>query len=325
MKKSPNWTRKTGLIVGLGALMLSCATLAQEYPSRPVKLIVPYSPGSSPDALARILAEQLGKRINQPVVVENKVGAAGMIGAKAVSDAAPDGNTLLMYTPAWPAQKIFVKTPSIPVPEGLEPVTLVATGRLALIAPQALPAKNFAEMVSYAKANPGKLNYSTTGPGDVMLDFEILKTERGIKMEHIQYKGAANQLNALLANEVQLALQPEYITLPFVKEGKLKVLAVTGDKRSSAYPDAPTFNELGLPKIRDNWMALFAPRNTPSTVVIQLHADLSAIIKSPEVIKRINAIYFDPVGSSPEQLRRQVQTDITDWTAIAKSTGIKPE
>ncbi|NUA26931.1 Bug family tripartite tricarboxylate transporter substrate binding protein [Cupriavidus basilensis] len=318
--------RKTCGIFSFATVLLAGGNvMAQGYPDRPVKLVVPYPAGSSTDALARILSEALGKRIRQAVVVENRAGAGGMIGAKAVSDSPSDGNTLLMYTPAWPAQKIFVKNPAVPVPDGLKPVSLVALGRLALVAPQALPAKTFAELISYAQAHPGKLNYSTTGPGDVLLDFEILKSSARVQMEHIQYKGAANQLNALLANEVQLGLQPEYTPLPFVKDGKLKVLAVTGDKRSTVYPDAPTFKELGLPKIRNNWMAIFAPGGTPPTTIKKLNADLVAVINTPEVSKRFSDIYFEAVGSTPEQLRQQIQMDITDWAAVAKSAGIQPE
>ena len=316
-------TLRRSLILTLLALPLAAS--AQDYPTRTVKFVVPYPAGSSPDMLARLIGEHLGRRIKQTVIIENKAGAGGMIGAKSVADSPADGNSLLMYTPAWPAQKIFVKKPLLPVPEGLKPVTLVATGRLALVAAQALPARSFAEMVSYAKAHPGKLNYATTGPSDVLLDFEILKHATGIKLEHIQYKGAAPIITALVANEVQLGLQAESTTEGFVKEGKLKVFGVTGDTRSTVYPEAPTFKELGLPTIRSNWMAIFVHSGTSDDMVARLNADLVAVIKSPEVNKRIAAAHFEPVASSPEQLGQRVQTDIADWSAIAAAVGILPE
>lgn len=318
-------TRRLVGLLPLAVMVLPWAANAQDYPARPVKIVVPYPPGSSPDALARIISEQLSRAIKQTVVVENKPGAAGMIGAKSVSEAAPDGSTLLMYTPAWPATKIFVKKPAIAVPEGLEPVTLVAEGRFAFVGSGALAATNFSELMAHAKANPGKLNFATTGPGDALLYFETLKAEKEIKVETIQYKGSSQYLTALMANEVQLGFPPDYTTLPLVRDGKLKAYALTGDKRSSAYPNVPTFKELGLPNIRGPWMALFAPRGTPAALVNKLNADLTAIIKSTDGSKRIQDISFEPVGSSAEQLRRRVQNDIEQWSVLAKKIGIEAE
>jgi tripartite-type tricarboxylate transporter receptor subunit TctC len=309
----------------LASLASAPAALGQDYPGKPVKIIVPYPPGSSPDALARILSEQLARRINQTVVVENKAGAGGMIGAKAVSESAPDGATLLMYTPAWPAARIFMKKPPIAVPEALEPVTIVGEGRFAFTAAGALPAKSFDEMVAHARANPGKLNFATTGLGDSLLYFHAMTTEKGLKIETVQYKGSAEYVAALIANDVQLAFTPEYSMLPHVKEGRLKVLAVTGETRSKAYPDAKTFQELGLPMIRNNWMAIFAPQGTPGTLVQRINADLTAIIRSPEVSRRIQDLYFEPVGSSPEQLRRRIDNEITEWSALARKVGIEAQ
>lgn len=311
--------------LALWALALAPAALAEDYPARAVKIVVPYPPGSSPDALARILAEQLARRINQPVVIDNKPGAGGMIGAKAVSEAAPDGATLLMYTPAWSAAKVFMKKPPIAVPEGLEPVILVGEGRFALTAAGALPARTFDDMVAHARANPGKLNFATTGLGDSLLYFHAMRMERGLQIETIQYKGSAEYVAALMANDVQLAFTPEYSMLPHVKEGKLKVLAVTGDTRSKAYPDVKTFTELGLPMVRNNWMAIFAPKGTPAALVNRINADLSAIIRSPEGARRIQDIYFEPVGSTPDALRRRIDTEISEWSALARKVGIEPQ
>ena len=320
----------------LASLAAAPAALGQDYPGKPVKIIVPYPPGSSPDALARILSEQLSRRINQTVVVENKAGAGGMIGAKSVAESAPDGATLLMYTPAWSAAKIFMKKPPIAVPDALEPVTIVGEGRFAFTAAGALPAKSFDEMVAHARANPGKLNFATTGLGDSLLYFHAMTMEKGLKIETVQYKGSAEfgaaggtarwaDVAALMANDVQLAFTPEYSMLPHVKEGRLKVLAVTGTTRSKAYPDAKTFQELGLPMIRNNWMAIFAPQGTPGTVIQRINADLTAIIRSPEVSRRIQDLYFEPVGSSPEQLRRRIDTEITEWSVLARKAGIEAQ
>lgn len=320
-----NMKRRTGLLLGAALLATPWAALAQNYPSRTVKLVVPYPPGSTPDALARIVAEGLTKRINQPVVIDNKAGAGGMIGAKAVSEAPADGNTLLMFTPAWSAAKVFIKKPLVSVPDGLEPVTMVAEGSIAFTAAGALPAKSFNEMVAYAKANPGKVNFGTTGLGDSLLYAHLIQREKGIKFEAIQYKGSAEYITAMMANDVQVAFTPQYSMLPYVKDGKLKILAVTGDKRSKIFPDVPTFGELGLPRVRNNWFSLFAPRGTSPELVEKLNADLTAVIKSPEISKRIQDIYFDPVGSSAEQLRNRIQTEILEWTSLAKQVGIEPQ
>ena len=311
--------------MALAALAAAPCAIAQDYPGKPVRIIVPYPPGSSPDALARILSEQLARRINQAVVVENRPGAGGMIGAKTVSEAAPDGNTLLMYTPAWSAAKVFMKKPPIAVPEALEPVTLVGEGRFAFTAAGALPARTFDEMVAHARANPGKLNFATTGLGDSLLYFHAMTIEKGLKIETVQYKGSAEYVAALIANDVQLAFTPEYSMLPHVKEGRLRVLAVTGETRSKAYPDVKTFNELGLPMVRNNWMGLFAPQGTPAALVQRINADLTALIRSPEVSRRIQDIYFEPVGSSPEQFRRRIEAEITEWTALARKVGIEAQ
>jgi tripartite-type tricarboxylate transporter receptor subunit TctC len=319
--------RRSGIVLSLALLGLPFSTPAQPqgYPHRPVTIVVPYPPGSSPDALARLMAKELGGVIKQNVIVENKPGASGMIGAKAVAGAAPDGTTLLMHTPAWPAAKIFMKKPLVAVPEGLEPVTLVAEGRFALTVAGALPAKSFNDMVSYAKANPDRLNFATTGGGDSLLYFHLMLKQKGIRIATIQYKGSAEYVPALVNNDVQLAFTPEYSMLPLVKEGKLKVFAVTGDKRSAAYPDVPTFKELGLPGIRNNWMGLFAPAGTPASVISRLNADLRSIIQSPEVAQRIREIYFEPIGSSAQELRKRVETEISEWSALARDVGINAQ
>lgn len=318
-------TRRASLAAAASLLALPLSAFAQGYPDRPVKLVVPYPPGSTPDALARIVGEALSKRINQPVVIDNKPGAGGMIGAKFVSEATPDGTTLLMFTPAWSAAKVFMKKPPVSIPEGLEPVTMVAEGSAALTAAAGLPARTFDEFVAHAKANPGKVNFATTGLGDSLLYFHLIQREKGIKLEPIQYKGSAEYIAAMMSNDVQVAFTPPYSMAPYVKDGKLKILAVTGDKRSKIFPDAPTFAEIGLPKVRNNWFALFAPRGTPAPLVSRINADVAAVIKSADASKRIQDIYFDPVGSSADVLRQRIQTEITEWKTLASQVGIEPQ
>lgn len=316
-------SRRRALLLSLA--LLAGPSLAQAQSDRPVKIVVPYPAGSTPDALARILSEALAKRLQQTVLVENKPGAGGMIGAKAVSEAAPDGHTLLMYTPAWSAAKVFQAKPLVSVPDGLEPVTLVAEGAFAFTASGGFAPKSFEEFVQYAKAHPGKVNFATTGLGDNYLYLLLMQKARDFKMEAITYKGSAEYIAAMISNDVQVAITPQYSMLPLVKDGKLRILAVSGETRSAVYPEVPTFKELGIPQIRNNWFSVFAPRNTPPALVNKLNAELVALIKTPEVSKRIQSIYFEPVGSSAEQLRQRIHTEITEWTSLARSVGIEPQ
>lgn len=322
---SYSMSRRLALCLTAGLLGSPLGALAQNYPEKPVKIVVPYPVGSTPDALSRIIAEGLSKRIGQAVVVENKPGAGGMIGAKSVSESTPDGNTLLMFTPAWSAAKVFQLKPLVPVPEGLEPVTIVAEGAFALTSSAKFAPRSFDEFVTYARANPGKVNFATVGLGDTHLYLLLMQKERGFKMEAVQFKGSAEFVAAQVANDVQVAIAPPYSMLPLVKDGRLRVLAMSGNTRSALYPDAPTFRELGLPQIRNNWFSLFAPRQTPPALVQKLNADITALIKSPDISKRIQDLYFEPVGSSAEQLRQRINAEITEWTALARSAGIQPE
>lgn len=325
MKRSSFLRATLAVLAWAASATAPLTALAQNYPNRALRIVVPYPPGSSPDALARIVGEHLGRQIGQNIIVENRAGAGGMIGAKAVSEAPTDGATLLMYTPAWSAARVFIKNPPIPVPEGLEPVTMVAEGRFVFMASAALPARDFNEMVAHARANPGKLNFATTGLGDSLLYFHDLAAEKGLKIETVQYKGSAEYVSALFANDVQLAFTPEYSMLPHVRAGKMKPLAITGATRSRAYPDTPTFDELGLPRVRNNWFALFAPRGTPAEIVARQNADLTAVIRSADVSRRIRELYFEPTASSAEQLRRRIDTEIDEWTRLARKVGIEPQ
>lgn len=318
-------SRRRAVALSLALMALPLATSAQGYPERAVKIVVPYPSGSTPDALARIVSEQLSRRIGQSVIVENKPGVGGMLGAKTVSEAAPDGHTLLMFTPAWSAAKVFQAKPLVPVPDGLEPITLVAEGAFAFTSSGAFAARNFDEFVVYAKAHPGKVNFATTGLGDNYLYLLLMQREKGFRMEPIQYKGSAEYVAAMVSNDVQVAITPQYSMLPLVKDGKLRILAVSGNARSKVYPDVPTFKELGMPQIRNNWFGIFAPRGTSQALVKRLNTDLAAVIQSPEAAKRIQDIFFEPVGSSAEQFRQRISTEISEWTTLARSAGISPQ
>lgn len=290
-----------------------------------MRIVVPYPPGSSPDAMARILSEGLSAKINQSVVVENKPGASGMIGARDISTSPQNGTDLLVYTPAWSAAKIFLRQPPIPIPDGLAPVRLIGEGRFALTVTAELPVDSFEEFAAYARSRPGELNFATTGLGDAYLYFHELSRAAGIKMEPVQFKGSAEYLPALISNNVQVALAPEYTALPFVKEGRLKVLAISGDKRSPAYPDTPTFTELGYPLIRNLWIGVFASPQTPAPLLDRIGRDLGEVIANPDIQKKIKQIYFDPINGDRQAFAQRIGTEIRDWQKLADNVGITPQ
>jgi len=312
------------LVVAL-AHALPATTVAQEYPSARVRMVVPYPPGSSPDALARIVADGLSAQINQTVIVDNKSGASGMIGAREVSNSTPNGADLLIYTPAWPAAKIFMKEPPVPIPDGLAPVRLIGEGRFALTVPGELPVNTFEEFVEYAKQHPGELNFANTGFGDAYLYYHELSRAAGIELESIQFKGSSEYLPALISNHVQAALAPEYTVLPFVKEGRLKVLAVSGDVRSPAYPDTPSFAELGYPQIRTLWIGVLASPKTSPELLDRISEDIAAVIRTPDADAKIRQIFFDPTNIDRHGFAERIAAEIRDWQKLAASVGIKPQ
>lgn len=308
----------------LAASGLSVA-FAQQYPNRPVRIVVPYAAGGATDVLTRHVAEKLAKRINQPVVVENKPGANGLIGAKFVSDAAPDGSTLVVVTPGWPATPVFVKSSPVEVPGGLEPVALLAEGRFVLAAGTAAPFSTFAEFVAYGRANPGKINYASGGVGDSLLLMENVRISNRFEMTRITYPGVARTITALLANEVHLAIVPENVARQHASAGKMRILAISGPARSSTSPEVPTFAELGFPAGRNNWFALMAARGTSPELAARIHADIAAVMADPDSVRKAADLAMLVRVTSPEELRQLVARSITEYKAIADQAGIKPE
>lgn len=261
-----NWFKSLAIAasacLAVAGLSTASTAQAQTYPNRPVRLVVPYAAGGGTDLLARYVAERLSKRIAQPVVVDNRPGANGLIGAKFVSDSAPDGNTLVMVTPGWPATPVFVKASPVEVPQGLVPVALLAEGRFVLAAGAGAPFATFRDFVAYGKANPGKINYASGGVGDALLLMENVRISNHFDMARINYPGGARTITALLSDEVHLAIVPENIARGHAATGKMRILAVSGAQRSPGLADVPTFAELGFPAGRNNWFALMAARGT---------------------------------------------------------------
>ena len=295
-------------------------------PSRPVKIVVPFAPGGQPDVVARALAEPLAKSLGQPVIVENRPGAGGNIAADAVAKAAPDGYTLLMGTngPLAVSPAIYKDLPYDPLKD-LAPITLVGTSPNLIAVNPRLGVTTLKGLVDKAKAEPGKLNFSSVGKGSIsQLSMELLNGVAGIDTVHIPYNGGAPAVTALIAGDVQiLSLNPTAL-IPQVAAGKARVVAQTSAKRSPLIPDVPTVAESGYPGFEaDVWMAVMAPAKTPPEAIARLNAELVKIIRSPDLREALwNRQWIDPVGSRPEEVTAVLQREAAKWARIVKSARI---
>jgi tripartite-type tricarboxylate transporter receptor subunit TctC len=312
------------MIQVLAACAFALSAQAQEFPAKPLTLIVPYAPGGATDVAARIIADGLRKTLAQNVVVENKPGAGAMIGAEHVAKQVPaDGYTLLLGTTVLPGAPIFVKDLRFDVQKDLAPITLLADSALILASPYTAPWNSLAEMANYAKANPGKLNYGSTGPGNTELYIEAIKQHFGVDIVFVQYKGSGPTTTALYANEIQLTWLGTFRAQPDAQDRKVKLLAVSGPKRLSEVPTTPTFQEVGVSGIDHFWVALFTTGGTPRAAVDKLHQASVRALKDPEVESALTKNTFYIVGSTPEQLRQTMASNLSAWTAIAKRAGAK--
>jgi tripartite-type tricarboxylate transporter receptor subunit TctC len=314
-------------VLGLAA---GVPAAAQDYPARPVTIVVPFSAGGGVDAMARLLADRLRASLGQQVVVDNKPGASGMLGALAVVRAAPDGYTLLLGSAGETAINPYVyKARMQYAPDkDLAPITAIARVPNVLVANPALPVKNVEELVAYAKKNPGKLTYATSGIGNLQhLNGELLEELAGIKMNHVPYRGASNQLTDLAGGNVDLSFVSYAGAGPFIKSGRLKALAVTSAKRASFAPDIPAIAENpALAKYNlENWFGLFAPAATPQAVQTQLNAAVVKALQDPELAKRLRDQGGEPAPMTAQQFRDFIKTESVQYARIVETAKIIPE
>ncbi len=327
-------TRRTTLAIPLaitlafGALASAPALAQQSFPSRPVNLVVPFPPGGGTDTGARILAEQLSKRWGQPVVVENKGGAAGQIGADSVAKAKPDGYTLLLGNIGTQAinPSLYAKLP-YDADKAFAPVSLVAELPLAMMVNPALPAKTASEFITLAKSKPGQLSYSSSGAGSAPhLAAEIFKDQTGTFVLHVPYRGGGPAIADLLAGHVQLSFMTVLEASGHIKGGKLRALAVTGDKRVQALPDVPTLAESVVPGFNAiSWIGLLAPAGTPPDVVDKIAADVRAVLADDAVKARITALGGVPRATTPQEFGKLIADDKARYAQIIRSRKITVE
>jgi tripartite-type tricarboxylate transporter receptor subunit TctC len=309
-----------------GALCPLLAT-AQNYPTRPIRLVVPQSPGGSTDQVARPLARQLGEALGQPVVVENRAGAGSVIGTDIVAKAAPDGYTLLAVAASFTISPSLYKQLPYDVERDFAPITMVSAFPNILVVHSSLPVTSVSELFSYLKKNPGEANYSSSGIGTgTHLSMELLKHLAGIDLVHVPYKGGAPSVNALLGGEVQVTLATISTALPHVKSGRLRALAVTSRQRVSALPEVPTLAESGVPGYEySSWIGLLAPAKTPRAVVEKLGAEAARAARTPEMKAVLALEGAEPVGSSPDEFASLIRAELGRWSKLVAASGIKAD
>jgi tripartite-type tricarboxylate transporter receptor subunit TctC len=307
-------------------LVFASVTWGQDYPKRPVRVVAPFSPGGATDTLARLVSHKLSERWGQNVLIDNRVGAGGHIGADYVAKSVPDGYTLLVAgTPHAIGMSLYSNL-AYDMAKDLTPINRFATYPSAIVVHPSLPVKTVKELIALAKAHPGELNFGSAGSGSPNhLAMELFKTMAKVKMVHIPYKGGSGQMIVdLLAGQVQIASIGLPPAMPFVKAGKLRVLAVTGAVRSPLLPDVPTVSEAGLPGFDvTSWYGMFAPAGLPKDLLMKLNADIAAVLATPDMEKRLAALGASPAPMSPEDFVKFVREEITKWANVVKESGAK--
>ncbi len=316
----------------LATLLLSAAALGQAqgpaYPTKPIHLIVPFPPGGGNDTVARAIGQQVSPELGQPVVIDNRPGAGGSVGAELAAKAPPDGYTLFLAGVGSHAvnPNVHAHLAYDPVKD-FAPVTLIASAPSVLVVNPSVPARTFAEFTAYARANPGKLNYASNGAGSAaQLAAAMYESMAGVKMVHVPYKGIAPAMTDLLGGQVQLMFGTVVALVPHIQAGKLRALAVTSRKRSPLLPDVPTIAESGLPDYQaGSWYGIEAPAGTPRPIIDKLNAVIVKALRQPDVVKRLAADGAEVVGSTPEEFGEHIKSEIARVGKVVRAAGIQAE
>jgi tripartite-type tricarboxylate transporter receptor subunit TctC len=324
--KIPSTLRRT--LLGLAAAAcLPLAAWAQAYPSKPITLLVPFPPGGPTDLVARVLAKKMSEQMGQSIVIDNKPGANGNIAAVAAAKAPADGYTVLYNTSSITLSPALYKNLAYDVQRDLAPVALTAVVPLALVVNPGVPVNNVREFIAYAKANPGKLSYGSAGNGNVthLAAFQLVR-HHDIDATHVPYRGSAPADVDLVAGQIQFMTDTINSVMPFVKDKRLKLLAMTTSQRMSLFPEVPTLGETVMPGFEAGaWQGIMVPANTPKAVVQRLNAEINKALQSAEVKERLALQGAEPLGSTPEEYGAYVKKELARWAAVVKATGVTLE
>ncbi len=318
---------KLARLILSAAIVLGTCAIAQDYPNKPIKIIVPYPAGQASDTISRIVGERLSKSLGQPVLVDNRPGAGGNIGTDVGAKSPPDGYTLTVATAALPISKhVYRKLPFDPEKD-FAPITLMTVTPLVLVTRADLPVKDVASLVDYAKKNPGKLTFASSGTGTShQLSGELFKTLAGIDLLHVPYKGSPPAHIDLMGGSVDIMFDNIVPVSPHVKSGKLKALAVTTKTRASSLPDVPTMAEAGFPNFEAvAWFGMLVPAGTPQPIIDRLNKEIVAILNTPDIKERLAALGATVVADTPAEYARFMSAEINKWAPIVKRAQISIE
>ncbi|RZS78048.1 Bug family tripartite tricarboxylate transporter substrate binding protein [Pigmentiphaga kullae] len=317
-----------GVVAIALAVAAGPAWSADAYPSKPIRIVIPFAPGGTVDILGRVLGEQLGTRLGQPIIIDNRPGAGGNIAAANVARADPDGYTLFLGSMGTQSMNgaIYAKLPFDPIAD-FAPIARLVTSANLLVVHSSIKAKSVRELIDYLKARPGQVNYASAGIGSFNhISAVLFETMAGVKMTHVPYKSGGQALNSVLAGETQLVFQTIPAAVPYIQSGKLSALAVCSEERHPLFPDLPTASESGLPGFEINtWYGMLAPAATPRAVIDKLHAALVQTLQDAAIRKRLTELGLDAAPDTPEQFAALIKTDAVKWGKVIKTAGVVAE
>ena len=319
--------RRTILVAALtaaGAGLAAGRVAAQSWPTKPVRVVIPFPPGGPTDNLARPLLQRLSERIGQQFVIDNRAGASGNIGAEMVATAKPDGYTLMVTATSLVTNAAVNKNPRYDPLKSFEAISLVATGIMSLLVSNETPAMSVKELIAYARQRPGELNYASSGNGTPQhLSMELLKLEAGVDLTHIPFKGTAPAITDTVAGRVNAMFMPIHTALPFLLRNQLRMLAVVAAERSPVVPNVPTMKEAGFPGIQvENWYVVMAPAATPAEIVTRINSEINAMLKTPETSGMLSKQGLQPIGGAPSRLTDLIRSEQQRWPRVVAAARI---
>ena len=315
------------LLTALSVLLLPAWAAAQDFPDRPIRLIVPFPPGGPNDVIARVIGQRMSELLKQPVIVDNRGGAGGVLGTDALAKAKPDGYTIAVTSAGALVISPTMEKVAYDTLKDLQPITLVAKVPEMLVVATSVPATSMKELVALARAQPGKLNFASSGPGSLPhLAGELLKLTAKIDIVHVPYRGAAPAVNDLLGQQVQMAFLDLPVLLPQIKAGTLRAIAVGAPERAPTAMDVPTTAEVGMPDLRiENWYGMLAPAGTPAAVIATLNRVATEAMRDPAVKEKLATQGAVMIGDTPEHFRSFIEAEITKWAKVIKDAGVVAE